>query len=477
MYGILMRQQTERISLMKESEIKEIIQAQRLFYRSQQTKPLGFRLSQLKQLERLLRDHEEALCEALEKDLGKHSSESYMTEIGLLYHNLREAQRSLKRWSRPKKVATPLFLMPAKSYITPSPYGCTLILSAYNYPLLLSLDPLIGAIAGGNVALVGLSEYTPHVNQVLFEASPKYFSRDYLHFFESNKEHNTRMLQERFDKLFFTGSTTVGQIVLEAASQYLTPVTLELGGKSPALVTAQADLNLAAERIIWGKLLNMGQTCIAPDYCLVDESMRDEFISLLIAKIVSLYGENSQASADYGRIVNQRHLGRLQAILEKDADQIIFGGTVDQKDLFIEPTLIQGTLTSDLGAMKEEIFGPLLPVLSYHHLEDALGYIEEREAPLAFYPFSKSKPEIQQIIDRLQFGGATINDTILHLSNSRLPFGGVGHSGMGHYHGRYSFEAFTHQRSVLERTNYFPLKLMYAPYTHVKDKWIRRFLK
>ncbi|WP_314065690.1 aldehyde dehydrogenase family protein [uncultured Vagococcus sp.] len=463
--------------MMMEWDIKEIIEAQRLFFRSQQTKSVDFRLRQLKQLERLLKDHEEALIEALKQDLGKHSNESYMTEIGLLYHNLKEAQSSLKWWSRPKKVATPLFLMPAKSYITPSPYGSTLILSAYNYPLLLSLDPLIGAIAGGNVALVGLSEYTPHVNQVLFEVCPKYFSADYVSVFESNKERNTQILKERFDKIFFTGSTTVGQIVLEAASQHLTPVTLELGGKSPALVTGHADLNLAAERIIWGKLLNMGQTCIAPDYCLVDETMAEEFMSLLAHKITALYGENSQVSPDYGRIVNQRHFNRLQGILEKDASQIVLGGKIDKADLFIEPTIIQGTLASELGAMKEELFGPILPVLSYSRLDEALSYIEEREAPLAFYPFSNDKAEIQRIIDRTQFGGATINDTILHLSNSQLPFGGVGHSGMGHYHGRYSFECFTHQRSVLERKTYLPLKLMYAPYTKIKDKWIRRFLK
>lgn len=462
--------------MMREWDVKEIISAQRTFYRSQQTKSLDFRLSQLKQLERLLRDHEEALCVALKQDLGKPSSESYMTEIGLLYHKLSQAQKSLKRWSRPKKVATPLFLMPAKSYISPSPYGCTLILSACNYPLLLSLDPLIGAIAGGNVALVGLSEYTPHVNQVLFEAGPTYFSSDYLFFFESNKERNTLVLKERFDKLFFTGSTMVGQIVLEAASKHLTPVTLELGGKSPALVTRQADLNLAAERIIWGKLLNMGQTCIAPDYCLVDETVKDAFVELLETKIVALYGENSQLSPDYGRIVNQRHFNRLQAILDKDGKQVVFGGKSDKADLFIEPTIIQGKVTSELAAMKEELFGPILPVLSYQTIDEALSYIEGREAPLAFYPFSTDKSEIQQIINRLQFGGATINDTILHLSNSRLPFGGVGHSGMGHYHGRYSFETFTHQRSVLERTNYLPLKLMYAPYTKVKDKWVRRFL-
>lgn len=459
-----------------EAEIA-VVKRQREFYQSQQTKPLNFRLKQLKQLEQLLRDHEPALMKALECDLGKPPSESYMTEIGLLYHSLRQAQRSLKKWNRPKKVPTPLFLMPAKSYISPSPYGTTLILSAYNYPLLLSLDPLIGAMAGGNVAMVGLSEYTPHVNQVLFEACPHYFDREYLWFFESTKARNTTILKERFDKLFFTGSPAVGQVVLTAASRYLTPVTLELGGKSPALVTSHADLPLAAERVAWGKFLNTGQTCVAPDYCLVDETVKDQFQTLLARKINELYTANSQKSPDYGRIVNNQHFERLRTIIEKDQSQISFGGKLDQGELFIEPTLITGDLQSDLAAMKEEISGPILPVLSYTNLEDALAFIEKREAPLAFYPFSKDQTEIQGIVSRLQFGGATINDTLLHLSNANLPFGGVGHSGMGHYHGRYSFEAFTHQRGVLERKNYLPLKVMYAPYTKVKDKWVRRFLK
>lgn len=464
---------------MGELNLAQVVQEQRHFFESGETESLSYRLTQLTQLEKLLRSHEADLQAALVKDLGKAPLESYLTEIGLLYRSLAETKKNLKKWVKPQRKKTPLFLWPAKSYTLASSYGVTVIMSAYNYPLLLALDPLIGSLTGGNTAIVALSEDTPHVNQVLIAASKNYFKENYLYFYQGNRERNTELLKETVDYLFFTGSSAVGKVVLQAASQHLTPVTLELGGKSPALVTKNANVKTAAERIVWGKFLNAGQTCVAPDYCLVDQAVADEFIASLKVSIQELYGQETQQNPDYGRIVNQRHSQRLINLLTKDQSKIIWGGKSLLAENFIEPTLLKvdSHESPQLASMKEEIFGPILPILIYQKRAEAENLINSQPSPLAFYPFSENKAEITELVAGIQAGGCTVNDTVLHLSNSYLPFGGVGMSGMGSYHGKASFTTFTHQKAVLVRHSKLRLNLMFPPYTNQKAKIIRRFLK
>lgn len=455
----------------------DVLEKQRIYFKSKETAELSFRLKQLKQLKKMLQQNEEIFLKALSKDLGKHPLESYVTEIGLIYHSIDCMLKHLPKWNKAQKVKTPLFLFPAKSYTLASPYGNVLILSAFNYPLLLSIDPLIGAISGGNTAMVALSEHTPHVNQVILDIYTDYFDTDYLFFFVSSKEKNTLILKEKFQKIFFTGSPRVGKIVYQAASQHLTPVTLELGGKSPAIVTKHGKIQHGARQIAWGKFLNSGQTCVAPDYCLVDRQVADEFLTGLVKSIEEMYGNDPESTADYSRLVHGEALKRLLHIIEKDQKYIFAGGKHNASDNYLEPTIIAAPLHTPLESMKEELFGPVLPVLVYDDLTEAIEFIRQHEPPLAFYPFSESKTEIAGLLKSCQFGGATVNDAILHLANIHLPFGGVGNSGMGHYHGKYSFETFTHQKAVLDRKTFLSLPLMLPPYTKMKEKIIKKFLK
>lgn len=457
-------------------QLKQVIDSQRAYFKTGETRPLTFRLSQLRRLKQALKAYEQLLLDALAKDLGKHPLESYMTELGLLYHHIDDMLKYLPKWDGRQRVKTPLFLFPAKSYTVNVPYGNTLILSAFNYPLLLSLDPLIGALAGGNTALVALSEQTPHVSETLTAMISDCFPENYLAFYTGSIDMNTFVLAERFDKIFFTGSTRVGKIVLSAASQHLTPVTLELGGKSPAVVTKHADIRTAAERIAWGKCVNAGQTCVAPDYCLVDQEVQEELLSQLQEAVRRMYGEAVQSSPFFGRIVNRSALERLTAFIEADREFLVFGGTADASDSYVSPTILSAHITTELASMREEIFGPILPVLGYDELQQAIDIINDGEAPLAFYPFSEQKNEQQHLLRAVQFGGATVNDTVLHLSNNHLGFGGVGSSGMGRYHGKDSFETFTHKQSILTRGTGIRLPLMYPPYTSKKEGIIRRFL-
>ncbi|WP_370590121.1 aldehyde dehydrogenase family protein [Candidatus Vagococcus giribetii] len=456
-------------------EIMEVIEKQRQFYATGKTKSLAFRVDQLKKLKHQVRRYEEELIDALQKDLGKHRTESFMTEIGLVYRHLDEMIKKLPKWGKKQRVSTPLFLMPAKSYTIQVPYGNTLILAPFNYPVLLTLDPLIGAIAGGNTAIVGISEHTEHTNHVLQVLIGEAFMSEYIYLVTSSKEVNTELLTHPFDKIFFTGSTRVGKIVLQKAAEHLTPVTLELGGKSPVIVTKYADLEVAVERIIWGKFVNAGQTCVAPDYCLVDISIRDEFMKLLRNQLTKFYGVYPEDSVDYGRLINDRSLTRLLNQLDYDKLFVYQGGSYNYDDNYLEPTLLSASLSDDLRTMEEEIFGPILPVLAYEELEEAVSYVKQKGKPLAFYPFSNNKEEIEYLLETVDFGGATVNDTLLHLSNENLPFGGVGESGMGHYHGRKSLETFTHTKSVLKRSTIFRLPIMFPPFTKEKDNTIRSF--
>lgn len=456
-------------------EIIEVIEKQRQFYETGKTKSIPYRIGQLKKLKNQVRRYEEELIDALSDDLGKHRTESFMTEIGLVYRHLDEMIKKLPKWGGKRRVKTPFFLLPARSYTEQAPYGNTLILSPFNYPVLLTLDPLIGAIAGGNTAIVGMSEHTQATNYVLKVLIEEAFDKDYLFFTTSSKEVNTELLEYPFDKIFFTGSTRVGKIVLKKAAENLTPVTLELGGKSPVIVSKYADLEVAVERILWGKFVNAGQTCVAPDYCLIDESVKTEFLKLLKNKLSDFYGVNPKNSRDFGRMINERAMVRLLNQLDKDKLFVFQGGGYDFEEKYLEPTILSADLDDKLWTMEEEIFGPILPVIGYNELDEAVKFIKSYGKPLAFYPFSSNKEEIDYLLETLDYGGATVNDTLLHLSNEHLPFGGVGSSGMGSYHGIKTLESFTYTKSVLKRSTIFRIPVMFPPFTKEKDNTIRSF--
>lgn len=458
-------------------DIVAIYHRQRRHFKTNATLETACRIRHLRQIDKMLRDNEESILLSLEKDLGKSPTEGYITELGLVYKSLRLAISKVSRWSRRERVRTPLYLGLSQSFTQPMPYGHVLIIDAYNYPLLLALDPLIGAIAAGNVAMVALSDRTPHFNQVMLKLTDDYLEDEVIYFFEGNKEINQELLTQPFDKIFFTGSQAVGQSVLAAASQFLTPVTLELGGKSPALITATADIEQAAEQIAWGKFVNAGQTCVAPDYCLVDKQVSAEFTMCLEKSIQRLYGQDAETSADYGRLIDERATDRMIKLLEQDKPAIVTGGSYTRETGYVEPTLLKGELATELASMKEEIFGPILPIISYDSLADARRYLAEQPAPLAFYPFSRDKKELRTLLKENQFGGATVNDTVLHLANPYLPFGGVGPSGMGSYHGKQSFDTFSHRKSILRKYSTIGSAIMKAPYTAKKLSWIKRLLK
>ena len=460
-----------------EEKIKRVVTEQRQFFDTQRTYPIEFRLKQLKKLKEQVKRYEDDLLDALYQDLGKASSESYITEIGLVYRHIDEMIKKLPKWGKEKRVKTPLFLLPAKSYTLQAPYGNTLIIAPFNYPVLLTLDPLIGAMAGGNTAIVSMSEHTTKTNLVLNTLIAEAFSESYLFFLTGSKESNELLLNHRFDKIFFTGSQKIGQIVLKKAAEFLTPTTLELGGKSPVIVTKFADLELAAERIVWGKFLNVGQTCVAPDYCLIDESIKEEFIPLLIKNIQRFFGEEIEKSPDYGRLINNQALERLLILLNQDKEYIEFGSQFNESDQYLAPTIVSANIEEPLALMEEEIFGPILPILSYQKLDEAVTFVLNKDKPLAFYPFSSDQEELAYLIQKIPFGGATINDTILHLANEELPFGGVGTSGMGSYHGFKTLETFTHTKSILKRSTLLRIPLLFPPYTADKTNLIRRFFK
>ncbi|MEG0550907.1 MAG: aldehyde dehydrogenase family protein [Vagococcus sp.] len=458
-------------------EISEILKKQRDFFNTQKTYPIEFRVKQLKKLREQINRYEDELIDALNKDLGKASTESFMTELGLVYRHIDEMIKKLPKWADKNRVKTPLFLWPARSYTIQAPFGNTLILSPFNYPVLLTLDPLIGAIAGGNTAIIGMSEHTEHTNFILNTLVSEAFPTYYIKMITTSKEINGFLLDYPFDKIFFTGSEKVGKIVLKKAAENLTPVTLELGGKSPVVVTKYADLEIAADRVIWGKFLNAGQTCVAPDYCLIDATIQSEFLNMLKIRLVRFFGDYIEESPDYGRIINDNSMDRLIQLIERDQDYLYVGGNYNKKSKYIEPTILSGRMIDRLSSMSEEIFGPILPVLSYEKLEEVIPFIKATGQPLAFYPFSSDKREIDFLIEAIQFGGATINDTILHLANESLPFGGVGSSGMGHYHGKKSLEAFSHTKSILKRSTILKIPLMFPPFSKEKENTIRAFFK
>lgn len=452
--------------------IEEIVKNQRDYYMTGATRPLEFRLTALKKLQQAVRDNEKLICDALLKDLNKHPFESYMAEIGMVLDEVRFHIRNLPRWIKDKRVPTPLAQFHATSFISPEPYGVALILSPWNYPILLCLDPLIGAISAGNCAVIKPSAYTPATSQVIADIIHSIYTPEYVTVVQGGRQENTALLEQRFDYIFFTGSVSVGRVVMEAAAKHLTPVTLELGGKSPAIVDASADLKLAARRIAFGKLLNGGQTCVAPDYVLVEESVRETLIQNFREVLAEKFPEGDYS--DHVKIVNERHYHEKKALLE--GQTIAFGGVFDDERHTLEPTALID-VDPNSPVMQEEIFGPILPVLTWARLEEAIDFVRSRPKPLALYLFTSKQDVEKKVLDNCSFGGGCINDTVIHLATSHMGFGGVGSSGMGSYHGKRSFDTFTHYRSIVRKSTWLDLPFRYFPYTEGKLGLIRKFLK
>lgn len=451
--------------------IKSILENQKEFFKSNKTKELQFRLDNLNKLKNIIEENEKAISQGLKDDLGKSEFEAYTTEIGIVLSEISFIIKNLNKWSKPKKVKTPAAAFKSTSYIYPEPYGNTLIIAPWNYPFQLSIAPLIGSIAAGNTAVIKPSSSSIHTSKVLEKLINDNFPSSYIYVVTG--EEGKLLLDEKFDYIFYTGSVPVGKMVMESAAKHLTPVTLELGGKSPCIVDNEGDMKLFAKRIVWGKFLNVGQTCVAPDYLLVNKNIKDELIKYMILYLKENFGENPQDNDNYGRIINERHFDRLVGLL--DSGKVIYGGNYDKDDLYISPTLIDD-VTWDESIMKEEIFGPLFPILEYDNLNQAIEIVNSHPKPLALYFFSNNNDKVEKIINNTSYGGGCINDTIMHLSNPHLPFGGVGNSGMGSYHGKGSFDTFTHYKSVLKRSTTFDPNFRYPPYGD-KLNLVKKILK
>ncbi|EOB9223601.1 aldehyde dehydrogenase [Staphylococcus aureus] len=445
------------------------------FFNTQQTKDISFRKEQLKKLSKAIKSYESDILEALYTDLGKNKVEAYATEIGITLKSIKNARKELKNWTKTKNVDTPLYLFPTKSYIKKEPYGTVLIIAPFNYPFQLVFEPLIGAIAAGNTAIIKPSELTPNVARVIKRLINETFDANYIEVIEGGIEETQTLIHLPFDYVFFTGSENAGKIVYQAASENLVPVTLEMGGKSPVIVDETANIKVASERICFGKFTNAGQTCVAPDYILVHESVKDDLITALSKTLREFYGQNIQQSPDYGRIVNLKHYHRLTSLLNSAQMNIVFGGHSDEDERYIEPTLLDH-VTNDSAIMQEEIFGPILPILTYQSLDEAIAFIHQRPKPLSLYLFSEDENATQRVINELSFGGGAINDTLMHLANPKLPFGGVGASGMGRYHGKYSFDTFTHEKSYIFKSTRLESGVHLPPYKG-KFKYIKAFFK
>lgn len=455
--------------------IRDKFNNSKAFFNTQKTKNLKFRKQQLKLLSKNIKNHENELLDALYKDLGKSKVEAYATEISMLLKSIKLMRKELKNWSKTKQTDTPLYLFPTKSYIKKEPYGTVLIIGPFNYPVQLVFEPLIGAIAAGNTAIVKPSELTPHVAIVIKDIIEDTFDEAYVSVVEGGIEETQALLSLPFDYMFFTGSEKVGKIVYEAAARKLIPVTLELGGKSPVIVDDTANIKVASERISFGKFTNAGQTCVAPDYILVQRKVKNDLIKALKKTIIEFYGENIEKSPDFGRIVNQKHFNRLNDLIQIHKDNVVFGGNSSKEDLYIEPTLLDN-ITNDNKIMKEEIFGPILPIITYDNFDEVLEIIQSKSKPLSLYLFSEDENMTHRVVEELSFGGGAINDTLMHLANPNLPFGGVGSSGIGQYHGKYSFDTFSHMKSYTFKSTRLESSLFFPPYKG-KFKYIKTFFK
>ncbi len=459
---------------MQPSHIHELCQAQRSHFESGVPCMLDTRRAALAKLAQALKEYETELLSAMEQDLGKPRLEGYFCELALVMDEVRYAQKHVAQWARPTRCRTPLAQFPSKSFILHRPKGCVLIMSPWNYPVLLTLAPLVGALAAGCCAIVKPSAYAPHVSAALARMLKHAFLPQHVAVVEGGRAENTALLDEAFDHIFFTGSVEVGKLVMEKASQHVCPVTLELGGKSPCLVAQSADIPLAAKRIAFGKFLNAGQTCVAPDYVLCASGLEEKLIAALHEAVQSFFGPDALALPDCNRIVNEKHFHRLCSLLE--GQDIAFGGRYDAHTLRIEPTVLKN-VSSESAVMQEEIFGPILPVLSVPDIQAAIRFINNRPRPLALYLFTKDKSDEHAVFDQCHFGGGCVNDTIIHLATHQMGFGGVGQSGMGSYHGKRSFDTFSHEESIVKKALWLDLPFRYRPYTQKKARIVRKVMR
>ena len=458
---------------MEQEVIHHMLEKQREFFRSGVTLPPIYRIEHLRRLRETICANEGKITEALKSDLGKSGFESYMCEVGLVLEEIRYMLKYACGLSKPRSVSTPLHQFAAKSYIQPEPYGNVLIMSPWNYPFLLTMGPLVDALAAGNTVVIKPSAYSPATSRVIQELVEACFDPAYVAVVTGGRAENQALLEEKFQYIFFTGSQSVGKVVMEKAAQHLTPVTLELGGKSPCIVDETADLKLAARRIVFGKFLNCGQTCVAPDYVWVHESVKEPLIRLIFEQIRVQYGEHPLENPNYGKIISARHFERLLSLI--DPKKVVMGGTWDAQRLKIAPTVLDSVTWED-AVMGQEIFGPVLPIMTFTELEDVISLLQGKDTPLALYFFSRHRPSIESVTQRIPYGGGCINDTIIHLATTAMGFGGVGESGMGSYHGKTGFDTFSHMKSIVDKKTWIDLPMRYQPYKKTYEKLLRWFL-
>lgn len=458
---------------MNKDAINQLVEKQRRFFYTGTTLDVDFRIKALKRLQGCIQSHDAQIQEALRTDLGKSAVESYMCETGLVLSEITYMLKHIRAFSREKTVHTPLVQFHSRSYVKPSPYGVVLVMSPWNYPFLLSFDPMIDAIAAGNTVVIKPSAYSPHTSQIISEIVRECFPEEFAAVVTGGRQENTCLLEEHFDYIFFTGSQAVGREVMERAARHLTPVTLELGGKSPCIVDRNADLKLAARRIVFGKYLNCGQTCVAPDYVYCDSEIKDTLIELIKKQIRKQYGKKPLENPNYGKVINEKHFNRLCGLIAPD--KVVWGGGSSAGTLQIEPTVMDH-VTFDDPVMQEEIFGPIMPVLTYESTDEMITKVNSLPHPLALYIFTNDKTIAKKVTGECGFGGGCINDTIIHLATSEMGFGGFGESGMGSYHGLEGFRTFSHYKSIVDKKTWLDLPMRYQPYRKIYDKLIHRFL-
>lgn len=459
---------------MTKEEIQKIVDKQRAFFQTGATLPVKYRLQALKKLHQVITQYQKEICNALTSDLGKSETEGFMCEVGLVLSEITYMRKHTPGYARNKTVSTPLTNFPAHSFVKSSPYGNVLIMSPWNYPFLLTLDPLVDAIAAGNTAVIKPSAYSPATSAVIEKIIAETFQPEYVAVVTGGRAENACLLEQKFDYIFFTGSQNVGKEVLRKAAEYLTPATLELGGKSPCIIDSSAKINLAAKRIAWGKFLNCGQTCVAPDYIYCHSSVKDKLVQALTKEIKAQYGEEPLKNKDYGKIINQKHFDRLLGLI--DSSKVACGGKSDSSQQKIEPTLMQNVTWED-AVMGEEIFGPILPILTFDSYDEIYANLNNKQKPLAFYLFTENRRQMKEFTSRFSFGGGCLNDCIVHLATNNMGFGGVGESGMGAYHGKVGFDTFSHKKSLVDRKTFMDVPLRKQPYSKIKYEILKIFLK
>jgi aldehyde dehydrogenase (NAD+) len=455
------------------TNIAGLVQRQRQFFLTDETKNIQFRKEQLKMLRNLIISNEDEIYKVLGTDFKKPPFETYLSENGYMIMEINQFLKRLKKWARPRRIPSNLVNFPSSCFLMYEPYGISLIIAPWNYPFQLAIGPLVGAMSAGNCAILKPSELTPSTSEFISKLINENFRDDYIHVIEGDATVSQSLLKEKFDYIFFTGSTRIGQIIAEAAARNLTPATLELGGKSPCFVDGSVDMKLTARRIIWGKFLNNGQTCLAPDYIYVDQKHKDDLLEQLKNEIIHRFGSDPEKSLDLARVVNQNHFNRLRDLITQG--KVFYGGRFNMKDLYISPTILHDVSWDD-DVMDREIFGPVLPVLSYDEIDKVIRDLKTREKPLSLYVFSKRKSFTRKLLQDLSFGGGTVNDTVIHFGNPNVPFGGVGQSGYGAYHGRHSFETFSHKKGIVKKATWIDIPIRYAPYEN-KLKWLKRLFR